>query len=85
MSEKIKLTDNLTTVIFKMSAGNPGAMRVLMDMLTTEHGLTRILDLDNMGIRGSQIWVCYKDRCGFNMDKFLELIKNRDPILKVLR
>ena len=85
MTGKIKLEDNLQDVLFKMSAGNPGALTVLMKMLTHIEGLLRILDLDSMGIYGSQIWVGYKNNCGSDIEKFLEMIKNKDPILKTGR
>lgn len=85
MSEKIKLGDSLLDVMMKMSEKNPGALRVLMEIIQSKYGLQRVLDLDDMGIYGSQIWVGYKDHCGSNLEKFLELIKNRDPILKIKR
>ena len=85
MSEKIKLGDSLLDVMMKMSEKNPGALRVLMEIIQSKYGLQRVLDLDDMGIYGSQIWVGYKDHCGSNLEKFWELIKNRDPILKIKR
>ena len=82
--EKIKLTDSLLDIMMKMSGGNPGALRVLMEILECDEGLLRILDLDNMGIYGSQIWVGYKNHCGSDIEKLIELIKNRDPLLQQL-
>ena len=72
---RIKLKDSIQDVMFKMSEGNPGALRVLMDMLQKENGLTYILILDDMGIYGSKIWVGYKDHCGMDIDKYIESIK----------
>ena len=85
MRGKINLNDNLQEVIIKMSAGNPGTMIILMNMLQYEDGLLRILDLDSMGIYGSQIWVGYKDHCSSDIENFLKTIKRKNPILKIGR
>ena len=85
MGERIKLEDTLKDVIIKMSEGNPGAMKLLMDMLQYTSGLERILDLDTMGIYGSQIWVGYKNHCGSDIENFLKTIKRKNPILKMGR
>lgn len=37
-----------------------------------------ILDLDDMNIRGTQIWVGYSDYCGKDIAKFKELVRARD-------
>ena len=75
---RIKLEDNIQDSIFKMSEGNPGALKVLMNMLQKENGLIYILTLDDMGIYGSKIWVGYKDHCGMDIDKYIESIKKRE-------
>lgn len=78
--EAINLSDSTQSVIVKMSEGNPGALTVLVDMLKTQDptALMNILSLDDMNIRGSQIWVGYKDHCGSDMDKFIQAVKDRD-------
>lgn len=75
---KIKLEDNLQEIVWKMSEGNPGALRVLMEILQKENGLNYILTLDDMGIYASKIWVGYKDHCGMDINKYVELIKKRE-------
>ena len=45
--------------------------------LDSHHEL--LIKLDDMNIRGSQIWLGYSDVCHKNMDLFVEKIKNRDP------
>lgn len=78
---KIELTDSLEGLIIKMSEGNPGAITVLAE-LTKAKGmdvLWLILGLDDMNIRGSQIWVGFKDHCGGDAAKFEQAIKDRDP------
>ncbi len=76
--EPIKLNDNFMNSIIKMSEGNPGGLRVLLDLMNKELGLIYILGLDDMNIRGWQIWFGYKDHCNSNIEKFIECIKNRD-------
>ena len=79
--QKVSLNMSLADVILPMSEGNPGAATVLgkiiMETDYTE-ALMRILDLDDMNIRGPQIWVGFKDHCGSDLDTFLEKIAHRD-------
>lgn len=93
MRQKIQLTDTAMDVMQTMSEGNPGALSVLMMMLQADpKNLMVILSLDDMNIRGTQIWVGYKDYCGAmrNGDdspptedeclrRFLKAIDDRDP------
>lgn len=77
--EKIQLTDSFMQVMIKMAEGNPGAATVLgMMMSESEDNIINILNLDDMGIRGSSIWICYKDHCKRDMPMLIECIKNRD-------
>lgn len=61
-----------------MSEGNPGAISVLTKLLTREDGIAAMLHLDDMNIRGTQIWIGFKDHCGCDIDKFFEAISTRD-------
>ncbi len=74
----IDLNMNMIDLLILMSEGNPGAASVLAQLAKREDGFIRILSLDDMNIRGSQIWVGYKDVCGSDIDKFIRAIKNRD-------
>lgn len=78
--EKITGSDNLQTIMVKMSEGNPGALTVLMAMHKKQGQMAfmEMLSLDDMNIRGPQIWLGYKDHCGEDIDKFLECVKGRD-------
>ena len=65
-----------------MCEGNPGGMRVIMDIvaqLGQTKAVMKILMLDDMNIRGDQIWIAYKDWAGQHIPKFIEGITNRDP------
>jgi len=64
-----------------MSEGNPGALSVLLQLMELDAdgaGLMAILHLDDMNIRGSQIWIAYKDHCDQNIEVLAEKIRNRD-------
>lgn len=74
---KIQLEDNLLSMASKMSEGNPGALFVIMEIIT--HGseidpdcgplgpIAPVLDLDMLEIYGPRIWMLYKDVCGENL------------------
>lgn len=78
--KKIELSDTTADVLLKMAEGNPGAITVLTAILDTygNEGLMLILSLDDMNVRGSQIWVGYKDYCGEDINKFVQCINDRD-------
>lgn len=80
MRENIKLEATVIDLMVAMSEGNPGAINVLANIIKTNpnSGLITMLSLDDMNIRGSQIWLGYKDHCGQNIDKFIECVDNRD-------
>lgn len=44
-------------------------------------GLMFILDLDDMGMRGSQIWVAWKDHCKCDLEAFKKALQDRDPAM----
>lgn len=80
MREAINLSDSTKDVVMKMAEGNPGAISVLTQLLNSDDpaALMLLLDLDDMNIRGSQIWVGYKDHCGEDLEKFTQAIRDRD-------
>lgn len=79
MRERIELRDTVTDIIHKMSEGNPGALTVIMKMLEKgPEGVFELLSLDDMNIRGTQIWVGFKDYCKCDLDNFVKSIKERD-------
>ena len=71
--EVLSLEDNTTSLVIKMSEGNPGALTVIYSMLergseidpqSFAGGISSILSMDSLGIRGYKIWMLYKDVCG---------------------
>ena len=79
MRKRIELTDSMNDMLFKMSEGNPGGLNVLMGLMDRDPLV--FLALDDMNIRGTQIWIGYKDWCKENMDLFRKLISSRDANL----
>jgi len=78
--KKIQLEDSLQDVIVKMAEGNVGALSVLITMLNTNamDCFLWMLHLDDMDIRGSQIWIGYKYFCNSNLEEFIKCIVTRD-------
>lgn len=67
--------------LIELAEGNPGAASILA-RIAAQDGPSSVVDLlhlDDMNIRGVQIWVGYKDHCNSDLDKFLELVRKRDP------
>lgn len=66
-------------VIYKMSDGLPDAIVGLTELMKSdEAGFMLLLVLDDMNIRGSQIWEAYKYLYNEDGKKFAEAVKNRD-------
>lgn len=80
MRNKIEIGNDIQGMVVQMSEGNIGAVTVLMQLLEQDalKGVVHILNLDDMNIRGSQIWIGYKDHCGENIEKFKECLSDRD-------
>ena len=76
--EKVSLFDNGMDVLIKMSEGNPGGLSILAELSKKERGVNIFHGLDDMNIRGWQIWCGYKDYCKSNLDTFIDAIKKRD-------
>ena len=84
MNERITGNDTTESMLKKMSEGNPGGLRVCIDILTHTPkfdptnaigGIGPILLLDTLGIYGSRIWMLYKDVCGERLPYCLATIR----------
>lgn len=80
---KLTATETTKEMILKMGEGNPGALRVLLDLLQKGQvpAFNAMLDLDDMNIRGTQIWVAYKDFAGENLDAFQAATRSRSATM----
>ncbi len=81
--KKIDVGGTVQNLVVTMSEGNVGAISVIRQVLESSpmDGFMRLLDLDDMNMRGPQIWVGFKNHCEGGIDVFLEAVKNRDPEL----
>ena len=82
----MSLNMSVLDIAVMMSEGNPGGLTVICKLL--EHnpdGLMYLLHLDDMNIRGTQIWIAFKNYCNQDINYFIECIKarNKDMIAKV--
>lgn len=79
MRKKLTGDETEEETLLAMAEGNPGAIRVLGEIL--EFSPSAHLDfliLDDMNMRGSQLWVAYKNHCDFSIDRLLKCIRRRD-------
>lgn len=74
----ITLADNAQSIAMKMSEGNPGGLRVCMEMLSEPFGFISLCHADDRNIRGSDLWVLYKDICESDIDKVCQILADRD-------
>jgi hypothetical protein len=81
MHEKLRISGDLSDLIMQMSQGNIGAVSVLVKLFEDVDPMTAlpdVLHLDDMNMRGPQIWVGYNDYCGQNIEEFRKCLRNRD-------
>ncbi len=86
-TSRITLHDTVQSAIVKLSGGNPGGLRVCCELFKAGPlvdpdaggmaGLGPLLDLDFLGIYGSEIWMLYKDVCSEDITKMLGLLRGR--------
>ena len=83
---RIVLQDSMRDILLKVGEGNPGALRVCMDIVKEGKqidpdnivgGIGVLLSLDDMGIYGSRIWMFFKDVCGENLVGMLSVLRAR--------
>lgn len=81
---RIKLTDSVQDAVIKLSDGNPGALRVCMEILQKGElidpasalgGFGALLTFDTFEIYGSKIWMLYKDVCKENLVMTLAVLR----------
>jgi hypothetical protein len=70
---RLTLQDDYKSGVEKISEGNPGALRVLMQCYQKNFivGQLVLTKLDEKEIYGWKIWELYKDKCGEDLDKFI--------------
>jgi hypothetical protein len=76
--ERLSLDDNTMTAIMKMAGGNPGAVRICVELLKSEevlNGISALMSLDSLGIYESRIWLLYKDVCRESLDNMIACLR----------
>ncbi|MDE1870125.1 MAG: hypothetical protein KGH71_04035 [Candidatus Micrarchaeota archaeon] len=68
--------------IMKLSTGNPGAVRVLVN-LTRDFGPDFLEPLEKSRIRGGEIWLLFKDVCREDMDTFAKAVRDGSMVEKL--
>ena len=58
-------------IVGALSEGNPGALRVLMELFGKDGaGFLDVFGCDSKRLYGSRIWMLYKDVCGEDIERF---------------
>ena len=69
--DRIGLNMNILEIMIALSEGNPGALRVLSDLLGEDgSGFLDVLNCDSKRLYGPRIWMLYKDVCGEDIHRF---------------
>jgi hypothetical protein len=74
---------NAMGTITRMVEGHLGAARVLAE-LYDGYGLGALMamiDLDDMNMRGEQIWIAFKEWCREDLHLFITKVTERDPLM----
>jgi hypothetical protein len=64
-------------VIVEMCQGNPGALTAIMEMIKADFAGSAMATgmMKAYGIVGEYIWIAYKDICGEDAQKLVDLVK----------
>lgn len=77
--KELTTDSTVAEILATMSEGNPGAINVLVGIVkSSEDGIFSVLSLDDMNIRGTQIWVGFKDYCKQDLNAFVKALNDRD-------
>jgi hypothetical protein len=68
--------------LIRMSEGHPGCVQALVEIVKhAPDPIGILLDLDDMNMRGDQIWCGYHDVCDENVEAFIRQGLERDSRL----
>lgn len=66
----------------KLAEGVPHSAMVLKKLLLDPRSAALdILAIEEMGLRGKDIWIAYKDHCGESLEAFRDCLGGRDPLM----
>ena len=81
---RLESSDNIFVMATKLSGGNPGALRVCLELYSIDQkidkdsalqGIDSCLLLDRYWIYDADIWMLYKDVCGEDIEKTIIVLK----------
>lgn len=79
---EVNLKMTVPDLVAFLSEGNPGAINVMMMLVQSGDFasiFTQLLHMDDMNIRGCQIWIGFKEHCKGDIFAFKTCLENRDP------
>lgn len=85
--EPLNLEMPVLDFLLTMAEGNPGAVMVLVKLLEIPGGFMLVLNLDDMNIRGTQIWVAYKAHCHESLEELKDCLmdpEKRPELVKTI-
>ena len=79
---KLSATADWNEVLDTTSEVHYGSTDALLQIiLRAPSPLDKIIDLDDMNMRGRQIWHAWHDDCGQDMNAFVQQVADGDPVL----
>ena len=84
MKTILTLDDTVQSALMKLSGGNPGALRVMLQVLEQAERIDPdslggaamvLLHLDELGIHGPKIWMLYGDVCKENLSHMMGALR----------
>lgn len=79
--KRIQIDTSMEKAILNMVDGNVGAVTVVKQIMEKKDDwIFELARLDDQEIYGSDIWICYKNICDYDIDKFIA--KNKHQELK---
>lgn len=60
--------------VLRICGGNPGCIRVVVELLSTPNGAARVSKLEELGYKRSRIWLIYKDLLGNDLERMGALL-----------
>ncbi|MEE9214650.1 MAG: hypothetical protein V3U54_07625 [Thermodesulfobacteriota bacterium] len=82
--KRIQVTTRMDEAVLKMVDGNVGATTVVGQIMKKlpQDWIIQLAFLDDQEIYGPDIWICYKNVCDYDLDKFID--ENKHNKLKGL-
>ena len=76
------MNSELHEIMLLIARGNPGALTVLMQLSQMgAAGVSTIIKIGDLGLRGSSIWVAYKDFAKQDIQALIIAIMSEDPVM----